>query len=66
MPKRGVEEAAQRVVTYREQRRLIAYTADIGLRLGKGKVGEAVDRILLITNAYGGYLVSVSVSERDA
>lgn len=65
LPKSGVEETTQRAVTYREQRRLIAYTADIGLRLGKGKVGEAVDRILSITNAYGGHLVSMSVGERD-
>lgn len=66
LPERGAEEVAQKAVAYTEQGRLIAYTADIGLKVGRGKVRETVDRILSMTNAYGGYLVSMSTGEKEA
>jgi len=66
LPERGGEEAAEKAVAYSEQERMIAYTADISLRVSKGKVGETVERILSIATTHGGYLVSMSVGEKDA
>ncbi|MCX8187877.1 MAG: DUF4349 domain-containing protein [Nitrososphaeria archaeon] len=65
-PERGVEGITQGVMRYSEGERLIAYNADFGLKVGKGRLKEAVDRILSIANVQGGYLAFMSIGERDA
>lgn len=65
-PEYDVEEGERRTVAYGERGRSIAYAADMGLKVDEGRVGEAVDMIISITNMHGGYLLFMSVGERDA
>ncbi len=61
-----IEATSKEVVVYSDQEKLIAYKADIDLKVDKGKIRETVDRVLLFTDMCRGYLTSMNVGEEDA